>query len=555
MGLGNNSPSGTAGTYTIGAFSQNALTSETSTLSITGIKRPSVDAFYVNGIYKSPFNNIAYFCNSAHLGPNSKQIYGNYINYPNSISKSFIIDFNPPVISPKTFTVTITQDKSESMFKNDIAGNTKLGITLPARIPGGLSLKFSANSNAFNANTICGLVTTSSQPVVECNSNSGILTCTTNKSDNVFTVCCYNVSIASDNLSLSSLYVSVPNAPNSDQSTKFNTEKIYDAANQISLTPMSWAIGQSSATDVIGTQSAKISKVEYSQVIQDSGIGKVTFTITLPREPTRNMALTLVGDFSGMLIQNNSPRCVVSFGNSLGSNWDASGDVLLDECNVTNFSGSNAPVVITTKNIVYKCGLSFSSKSAIIQLWPIIQINWSNNPYSSNNYKVTMTLNNSSLDAIALNSASFNISTNLTYSAKPGFVGQWDTLCAVSSIIPKIPGEYADYQFDLDLDTNKASLTNSTPNEVSIFFPYTHYGASISNVLCFYNNVTMNCTFTDEGILNIRFTSNLPIGSGKKISITITGIYNPSFESDVYFPCTINNTNFSTGLRVNLITG
>jgi len=555
MGLGNAIPSPTASTYTIGAFSQHLLTNENSTLYVTGIKRPAVDAFFRSGVYKSPFNSIAYFCNSSHAGPSSKEIYGNYVNFPSSLPKSFIIDFNPPVTSPKTFSVTVTQDKSETIFKNDIAGNTKLSITLPAKIPGGLSIKFSANSNAFNANTICGLVTSSSQPVVECTSSNSLLSCTPNRSDNSFTVCCYNVSIASDSFSVASLYVSVPNSPLADQSTKFNTEKLYDAASQISSTPITWVTGQSSGTDVIGTQSAKISKVEYSQVVQDSGIGKVTFTITLPREPTRNMAMTLVGDFSGMLIQNNSPRCVVSFGNSLGANWDASGDILLDACDVSNFSGSTAPVVITTKNVVYKCGLSFASKTAIIQLWPIIQVNWSNNPYSSNNYRVTMTLNNSSFDAIALNSASFNIASNLTYSAKPGFVGQWDTLCVVSSIVPKIPGEYADYQFDFDLDTNKAALSNATPNEVSIFFPYTHYGSSISNVLCFYNNATMNCSFTDEGILNIRFTSVLPVGSGKKISIIITGIYNPSFESEIYFPCTVNNTNFSTGLRANLITG
>ena len=553
MGLGNVSPN--AADTAIGAFSQQLLTKDVSTLYLTGIRRPAVDVFYQSGTYKSPFNNIAYFCASANKLADSKQMYSNFVVYPTSLTRSFIIDFNPPVDTPKTFTVTINQDKSETIFKNDIAGNTRLNITLPARIPGGLSIRFFANSNAFNSNTICGLITATTQPVVECSLISSVLSCPNNRSDNVFTICCYNVSIASDTFSLSSLYVSVPAAPNSDQSTRFNTEKLYDASTQIASTPISWTTGQSSGTDVIGTQSAKISKVEYSQVVQELGIGKVAFTITLPREPTRNMALTMVGDFSGMLIQNNSPRCVVSFGNSLGSNWDASGDVLLDTCDVTNFSGSTAPVVITTKNVVYKCGLSFASKSVLVQLWPVIQVNWSANPYSSNNYKVTMTLNNSSNDAIALNSANFNISSNITYSARPGFISQWDTLCTVSSVVPKIPGEYADYQFDFDLDTNKGALTNSTPNEVSIFFPYTHYGASIPNVFCFYNNATMNCTFTDEGILNIRFTTTLPVGSGKKISIVITGIYNPSFESEIYFPCTINNTNFSTGLRVNLITG
>jgi hypothetical protein len=552
LGLGNASPN--TGDFNIGSFSQHLLTKDTSSLFLSGIRRPAVDVFYQNGTYKSPFNSIAYFCASAHK--DSLNMYSNYINYPINLARSFVIDFNPPVETPRAFTVTINQDKSETIFKNDIAGSTRMNITLPARIPGGLAIRFFANSNAFNANTICGLITTTTQPVLECTLfNSSTLSCPTNRSDNVFTICCYNVSIASDSFSLNSLFVSIPAAPDETQTTRFNTERIYDAATQILNTPISWTTGQSSGTDVIGTQSARISKVEYSQIIQDFGIGKVSFTITLPREPTRNMALTMIGDFSGMLIQNNAPRCVVTFGNSLGANWDASGDVLLDTCDVSNFSGSTAPVVITTKNIVYKCGLTFASKSVIVQLWPIIQVNWSSNPYSSNNYRVTMTLNNSSNDAVALNSANFNIVSNITYSARPGFTGQWDTLCPVSSIVPRIPGEYADYQFDFDLDTNKSALGNSTPNEVSIFFPYTQYGASIQNVLCFYNNATMNCSFTDEGILNIRFTTTLPVGSGKKISIFITGIYNPSLESEIYIPCTVNNTNFSTGLRVNLITG
>ena len=351
------------------------------------------------------------------------------------------------------------------------------------------------------------------------------------------------------------MYANVPKAPNADQAIRFNTEKIYDVASQIVNTPITWTTGQSNGIDVIGTQSAKISSVDYYQVVQDSGIGKIVFTIILPREPTRNMALTLVGDFSAMLIPNNLPRCSATFGTMLGANWDSSADVLLESCDVTNFSGSSAPIVITTKNIVYKCGLSFASKELKVSLWPIVEVNWKNNPFSSNNYKVTMTLNSASKDPIANSSASFTISNNLSYSAKPGFTGQWDTLCTVSSVVPKIPGEYADYIFELDLDTNKSALTNGQANEVSIFFPFEHYGSSIENILCFYNNATMNCSFTDEGILNIRFTTELPVGSGKKIPIIITGIYNPSYSGEIYFPCTINNTNFSTGLRVNLITG
>jgi len=551
LGLADNPATGTG--YTVGAFSAQPLSSETSTYYLTGINRPSVDKFYVSDAFNPQFFALAYFCSSAQQ--QSYEIFSNYIVYPSSLTKSFILDFNPPVTSPKAWTVKVSQDKSETIFKNDVAGNTKMTIALPAKIPGGINLSFYAANNAFNTNTICGLINTSSTPVTECTQTGSLFSCPTSRNDINFSICCYNVSVSSDTFTINSLYANVPKAPNADQAIRFNTEKIYDAATQITNTPITWSTGQSSGIDIIGTQSAKISKVDYYQVIQDSGLGKIVFTVSLPREPTRNMALTLVGDFSGLLIPNNIPRCSVTFGTMLGANWDSSADILIDSCDVTNFSGSAAPVVVTTKNIVYKCGLSFSSKELKISLWPIVEVNWKINPFSSNNYKVTITLNTSSKDPIANTSTTFNIANNLSYSAKPGFTGQWDTLCNVSFVIPKIPGEYADYTFELDLDTNKSALTNGQANEVSLFFPYEHYGASNENILCFYNNSTMNCSFTDEGILNIRFTTELPVGSGKKIPIIITGIYNPSFTGEIYFPCTINNTNFSTGLRKNLITG
>jgi hypothetical protein len=554
MGLGlANNPGDAIASQTTGLFTAQVLTSEASTYYLEGINRPSVDKFYENNVFNAQFQALAYFCNSAQQA--SYEAYANYFIYPSSLTKSFIIDFNPPVTSPKTWTVAVTQDKSETIYKNDVAGNTKMNIKLPAKIPGGVNLKFYAKNNAFDSNTICGIVSSSTKPLTECTQASSLFSCPTDRNDIDFVICCYNVSVSSDTFAMNEMYVDFPKAPNADQAVRFNTDKVYDAATQIASTGITWTTGQSSGIDVIGTQSAKISKVEYYQVVQDSGIGKVVFLVNLPREPVRNMALTFVGDFSAMLIPNNLPRCSATFGTKLGSSWDSTADILLESCDVTNFSGSAAPIVITTKNIVYKCGLAFTSKELKVSLWPIVEVNWKNNPYSSNNYKVTMTLNTSSNSPIANSSTTFNVSNNLSYSAKPGFTGQWDTLCTVSSVVPKIPGEYADYTFDLDLDTNKSALTNGQANEVSIFFPFQHYGASIDNIVCFYNNATMNCSFTDEGILNIRFTTELPVGSGKKIPIIIAGIYNPSYTGEIYFPCTINNTNFSTGLRKNLITG
>jgi hypothetical protein len=73
--------------------------------------------------------------------------------------------------------------------------------------------------------------------------------------------------------------------------------------------------------------------------------------------------------------------------------------------------------------------------------------------------------------------------------------------------------------------------------------------------MCFNNNISVNCSFTDEGILNVRFTSNLQVGSGKKISVIVIGVTNPAIDTDYSFPCTVNNSNFSTGVRTNLIVG
>ena len=66
------------------------------------------------------------------------------------------------------------------------------------------------------------------------------------------------------------------------------------------------------------TTSAKISNINYSHVLQDSGIGKLHLKITLPRDPVRNMKITVAGDLTAHKITDVVPRCVASFGNDFG---------------------------------------------------------------------------------------------------------------------------------------------------------------------------------------------------------------------------------------------
>jgi hypothetical protein len=129
---------------------------------------------------------------------------------------------------------------------------------------------------------------------------------------------------------------------------------------------------------------------------------------------------------------------------------------------------------------------------------------------------------------------------------------QSDSLCAITTITPRIPGEIADYTFEIDLDTNKANLSTTSPNEVTIFWPYQYYGAYLKDIQC-YSTGQINCSFSEEGVLNVKFPSALTIGSGKKIPFVIVGVPNPASESDLSFACTDNN--YTNVTRTVLMTG
>ena len=519
----------------------------------TGIKKPTAD-FFVSGTDLILTDKVAFACASA--GAIDNNGLSNYLNpsTSNVVIKNFILDWYSAT-TVNWLNPSIAWDKTD-VYKSDVAANFKTVLSPPVYVPANTNIAFTANSNAIGGNTICGLITTSGGIVTDCTVSSGTATCTLPLGGTSFTVCCYNV-VVSDPISFSAVTATFPADSGSVSGltgiSTYLTSSMYSAAAQIGGTtnPYSFVTSNASATDVIGTKNASITAINYSQVNQESGIGKVTFTITLPREPTRDMKLTVQGDLSGMYVSGNVPRCYASFTNSgaFGSSWD-NGDALIDTCSANGIQNGTTPIVITTKRMVYKCGVSFS-KTLYISLWPVIIVNWANASVNKS-FKVTMTLNSG--DSIALNTSTFNMALATATSAKPAATAQWDNLCTVSSVTPRIPGEVADYQFDIDLDTNKASLTNANPNEVTIFFPYQYYGSYIPNVMC-YNGGMLNCSFSDEGILNIRFSSNLPIGSGKKISIIVAGIPNPAIDSDYSFPCTVNNTNFSTGARTNLVTG
>jgi len=529
------------GSYTYNGADTNvnipvATTSDVSTILWTGIRRPTVETF----VNFDRFNYIGFFCSSTAPKTNNGAADTNYIFTNLNAAGRFTLDYNPDT-SRVWGTFSLAFDKTERI-KSDVAGTIRISVTTPTTVPANSNLNFGSGTAGFNANTFCGIVTASGI-TNDCTAASSQITCATPNAGTSFNICCYNVNFSGDSFAIISLTSSFPSFEGT----------MYSAANQItgnsSFTLTTSLTSNSTNDPTNNTFKAFINSVRYSNIKQEGGYGRADFEITLPRQPVRDMRITISGDFTNMLIANNFPRCVASFSSVFGK-WD-NGDVLIESCSTTGFNSSTAPIVVRTKRIVYKCGQSYG-KTLYISLWPIVAANWSSSA-TTNAYRVVMQTNSS--ENLAFNSEGFNMPTVQGLDAKPISSQQLETLCPVNTINPRIPGERAEYNFEFDLDTNKAVLATNAPNEVTLFFPYNHFGSMIDNVLCYYNSVLTNCSFTDEGILNIRFSQTLPVGSGKRVSVLVTGIPNPSSNSDIFIPCTVNFTNFSTQKRLNLITG
>jgi hypothetical protein len=490
----------------------------------TGIRRPTVDSF----INFNTNDYFAYYCTS--VANNIQLLMSNYVKEANS----FILDYSADTLA-SWGSPNLNFDRRE-IYKGDVASNIIAVVVPPTSLPKDSNIVLTSAS--FTDNTICGLVLTQGAIAKECTNTTKILTCLTNGGA-TFSICCYNISISNT--------FTFTKADVTFNTNKYNTPLMYSSAQQITNNnPYTFNTGAATAADISADNfQATITKVAFSNVNQVNGYGKVIFTVQLPREPVRDMKLTFSGDFSNLLISPNiKPRCVATFGDQFGD-WE-DGDALIDTCSADNIANADSPILLTTKKIIYKCGLAFT-KRLLITLWPVKVYNWPVN--NDSKYKVMMQLNKG--DNIANNTHGFNMpqvdGINTT-----SVVSQNEGLCTISSIFPKISGESADYIIQFDTVTNKNALTTSLPNEFTIFLPFNLYG-SYQDVSCYYNNALLNCVFTDEGILQIRFNTQIPTDS--KVTITISGLINPTTTDDIYLPCTINKVDYSTNNRTNLIVG
>jgi hypothetical protein len=548
--------------------------SVTSTIYFTGVKRPNIDSF-LEGNYINSTDKIAYFCASA--GKTDYNYMSNYlkINDSSNSINNFILDWNANTAS--SYLNINTYFDTLDVFKQDFAGNFKFTFNTPKSVPGNSQIVFKSANN-FNVNTICGMMvnpaSNNGNIVTECLNNLTVFTCTipsTISFVDSFSICCYNL-IVSDNISLSSLSNSFPVDSRIKGLSTFGyiTSNIYSADTQISSLSNPFSVSASNINTSI-TTSAKISKVFYSHVNQESGIGKVTFMIELPREVIRDMKITINGDLGALgPYAGFIPRCNLSFNNPNFSSSPSSLDVIFDTCSTANFY-TKIPITIITKKIVYKCGMNFS-KIFYITLSPVNIIDWNNlNYYRQFSINIYLNSTSDNLQGINFVPSLFDLKTSTSSLDKtPKITNQLDNLCAVSNVNPRIPGEKADYDFVIDLFTNRDSTYADSMNEVSIFWPIEYFGSYLEGIECYnlsnigsYNsdNSSVNsisldnkliCAFSDDGILNIKFSGDYSI-TGKKTVVRIINIPNPVIEKDISFICTINYTTLSK--RLNIITG
>jgi hypothetical protein len=511
------------------------------TLSATSYSQATSDYFYLGitrpTIEDSPKysqDQFAYFCSSKRYGENT--LLTNRVN-------GFLLDYNVSTATwPK---VDISTDKAEDNFKGDNAASLKFVINPPTSVPANSYLSFSLGKSKFLDQSICGLQIAERASPCSFTSLNGVtyVSCVNNVPISSFNVCCYNLAIE-ESVTITNLDVTFPTDNNSTVLNYLDPE-VYDAGKQIGAVagnPFTLDTKQGTAVDPL-TLSAKVTSIAYSEPVQRGNIGKITFTVTLPRDPVRNMKLQILGNMQELLISSMPPRCFAQFGND-GTNADTAGNYLIDNCDVSGLTGTVTPLTITTKNVIYKCGLSFS-RTLNISLWPVNYINFDDAGYNSRTFVVKMQTNLGNKNQpgydLTKNDVAFSM-PKYQFTKSDVLATQWNTLCPVSSISPKVSGEMAEYVFNFDLLTYKDKF-KAFPNRLQIIFPVTLYNPLQSSIECYFFDVRANCVVTSEDIITINFNQDLQLGG--TATIRIVGIKNPIKTDAMNFLCLVQRQDWS----------
>jgi hypothetical protein len=544
--------------FPIASYNTNIKSS--SIMFVSGISRLPIS------IYDSPSNiidirnHIAIFFNTNYgiatdaLTPTSTTALRSIIILTNLIidtasSSSALNDFvifHPTANTSDWTNRVFDADIQTESYKSDKGSNFRISGTLLSEVPVGSLLSLTISSSAVtSSNSVCGLIENGLNGLAtECVISGSIVQCNLKKRSSKFEVCCYNVTYQTTAISISTASLTFPMPTSLSQFTS-----IAYLASYYNPTVAGWNtyIPQLS-TDVTSTTFfAKLNSIIYTYSNTIGGFGQARLEIILPRAPVRGMTLEVIGDFSSMVISNVKSRLVATFGNNalFGFNQDE-GDILIQDL-YTNFDSNG--IKLKLKNIIYKCGLNFS-RTLNIFLWPIKTENIVNQQVSINLKSTDSTL--------LANALSHTVSSvpNLTVSPIVSLL-QAD-FCKITSISPRFIEEYATYTFEIDLKQFTSALDGTKPNELFIYFPWQKFGeGQVNDIVCSFLNAYQSCEFIDKSLLAVRFSSTVPTTGETPLSIKVIGIINPYLlaSNQTYFACTLNESNFNTGFRRQLIRG
>jgi hypothetical protein len=496
-----------------------------------GITRPAADK-----LYDLLLDSLAYSCVSSRFEEG-----GALTNLINDNSYNFIVDFNSE-LNTYLPNVTLSADKNEDNYTSDIASHYKLTFSTPRAFPARSVIIFKTDLTP-STDSICGIYENkySSQCTIgTVNGVDNTITCTTSTPASNFQICCYGYKVKPI-ITLLSLSVSLPTPlilTNYISQTLFSIEKqIADSAkNPFTL------------TNTLSSNSlaryARVTSINYLNVAQSFGLGYAKIAILFPREPVRNMKLSIFGDFKDFALKNITTNCFATFDDTSET------DVFVEKCDIRKIYDISGTIDVTFKNFIYRCGMSFS-KTMIIYLYPVRALNYGSDTYKNKTYRVAAFKNSEAL----LDNTQENKFTASNLLGSPLKFDQWDTLCPVTSITPSIPGEIAEYIFNFNLDAYKDEFIDTKPNELQIFYDSILYDLSSSDIGCYVQDNIANCEVSMTGIMTIRYQTDLPFGSGTPIIVKLTGVRNPELPNSHRFGCSINYSNWSTGIRTQLITG
>lgn len=497
-----------------------------------------------------PTDLVAYWGLSS--GHDMTNYFSNYLKDTNQ----YIMDYSP---IPNFKTPIIVLDEPLSI-KGEKALSLSIEFAFPFtdRAPIGAVISFTINSIK---NQHCAVQSENTDNLAyQCvtDANTGIVSCELKESREKYKIFCYKLNINEPNNTFYFKYFSVK-LPNKDITLDTYVNPIIlnvnDCPAQIKINDITY---EGEQTMVQPTYS--------SHLINMNGIGKIAFIIDFNRNAHPGMDVVMKLPLIKMLIdvvdggttRRIMPRCLLSFSplEDYGDTTKTSdeiwtlGNSLIYNCDFQTTSSTDFTVHAWLKDEMYKPQKSLGRKG-YIYLWPVFV----DDIQGLLQIDLTISVNSNSITKTAgvgaLKQVSPTINSNPT-SVKVNSI----PIASVSQVTSGILGDLSDYYFVFDLHTAiiVAAINSLSINEITLLFPYEYFGSNNENVKCYEDTKLLACAFEDDGILNIRFDTNIPSGTDKVV--VITGFSNPitTPTENILFGVTYNQVT-SLGVRNAIVSG